>query len=187
MGTRDKGLILDPQDYSFEVFADANHSGNWKFEGCEDDAVTAKFRTDYVIKYTGCPVVWHSKLQTEIALLSTEAENVCLCESLRDAIPRMQLLKEIQDCGFEVPTSTHIVHCRLFEGNSGALELAKVPEMRSRTKHMNLKYHHFRSFMRQGLITIHPINSMLEQSADVLTKPLGNKYFRRHRFTLMGW
>jgi hypothetical protein len=145
-GTKDKGLILDPRDYSFDVFADADHSGNWKFEGYEDDDATAKSRTGYVIKYAGCSVVWHSKLQTEIALSSTEAEYVCLSESLRDAIPMMQLLKEIQDRGFSVPTSTPVVHCRLFEDNSGALELARVPKMRSRTKHMNLKYHHFRSF-----------------------------------------
>jgi hypothetical protein len=103
-----------------------------------------------------------------------------LSESLRDVIPMMQLLKEIQDRGFEVPTSTPIVHCRVFEDNSGALELAKVPKMRSRTKHMNLKYHHFRSFVRQGLITIHPINT-LEQPADVLTKPLGDEDFSKFR------
>jgi hypothetical protein len=131
--------------------------------------------------------MWHSKLQTEVALSSTEAEYVSLSESLRDAIPMMQLVKEIQDRGFKVPTSTPVIHCQLFEDNSGALELAKVPKMRSRTKHMNLKYHHFRDFVARGcLITVHPINTK-EQPADILTKPLGDEDFLRHRVTLLGW
>ena len=185
-GTSNEGLILDPKDYSFEVFADADHSGNWKFGESTDDEATAKSRTGYVIKYAGCPVVWHSKLQKEIALSSTEAEYVCLSESLRDTIPMMQFIKEIQDSGFKVPTSTPVVHCRLFEDNSGALELARIPKLRSRTKHVNLKYHHFRSFVHKSLISIHHIGT-LEQPADVMTKPLGEDDFKRHRFTLMGW
>jgi hypothetical protein len=185
-GTKDKGLILDPKDYSFEVFADADHAGNWRFEDCADDIATAKSRTGYVIKYAGCPVVWHSKLQTEVALSSTEAEYICLSESLRDTIPMMQLIKEIQDRGFEVPTSTPVVHCRLFEDNSGALELARIPKLRARTKHMNIKAHHFRSWVQRGLITIHHINT-LEQPADLATKPLAEEDFKRHRLTLMGW
>ena len=99
----------------------------------------------------------------------------------------MQFIKEIQDRGFKVPTSTPVVHFHLFEDNSGALELARVPnKLRSRTKHMNLKYHHYRSFARKSLISIHHIGT-LEQPADVMTKPLGEDDFKRHRFTLMGW
>ena len=29
--TKDKGLILDPKDYYFDDWVDADHSGNWKF------------------------------------------------------------------------------------------------------------------------------------------------------------
>ena len=36
------------------------------------------------------------------------------------------------------------VHCKLFEDNNGALELAKAPRYRPRTKHIAVKYHHFR-------------------------------------------
>jgi hypothetical protein len=40
-----------------------------------------------------------------------------------------------------------VMRCRVFEDNSGAVELAtsvKSPKMRPRTKHINTKYHHFR-------------------------------------------
>jgi hypothetical protein len=30
-----------------------------------------KLRTGYVLQYIGCPIIWGSKLQTEIALSST--------------------------------------------------------------------------------------------------------------------
>jgi hypothetical protein len=171
-GTRDEGLLLDPKEHSFQVVADADHSGNWKVDQSANDEATAKSRTGYVIKHAGCPVVWHSKLQTEIALSSIEAEHVCLRESLRDTVPMMQLIKEIQDCGFKVPTATPVVQCRL---------LTTIwTKLRPRTKHMNLKHHHFRSFVRRSLITIHHVGT-LEQSADVMTKPLGEEDFKRHR------
>jgi hypothetical protein len=34
----------------------------------------------------------------------------------------MQLIKELQDRGFDVPTSIPVIHCRLFEDNSGNKE-----------------------------------------------------------------
>ena len=62
-GTKDKGLILDPKEYSFDDWVDADNSGNWKFSESEDDPATAKSWTGYVITYAKCPIVWHSKLQ----------------------------------------------------------------------------------------------------------------------------
>jgi hypothetical protein len=45
---------LDPQDYSFEIFVDAGHSGNWKFRECEADIATAELRSGcIIIKYAG--------------------------------------------------------------------------------------------------------------------------------------
>ena len=48
--------------------------------------------------------------------------------------------------------------------------------MRPRTKHMNIKYHHFREAVNRGDITIHPINTK-DQQADIFTKPLDEKSF----------
>ena len=57
--------------------------------------------------------------------------------------------------------SDHIpkVHCRVFEDNSGAIEIAKVPKRRPRTKHINIKYHHFRDYVGRGEVTVHPIDT----------------------------
>jgi hypothetical protein len=50
--------------------------------------------TRYIIWYAGCPLVWASKMQTIIALSTTEAEYVALSAALCDVTFVMQLLKE---------------------------------------------------------------------------------------------
>jgi hypothetical protein len=186
MGTKDKGVILDPKVNSFECYVDADFCGNWNPDTASDDPATAKSRTGYVIKYAGCPVIWQSKLQTEVTLSTTEAEYVALSSALRDVTSLMYLLQEAHDRG--IPNIHYLaqVHCRVFEDNSGALELARIPKMRPRTKHLNVKYHHFREHVRKGLISVHPI-STLEQQADIYTKPLPQDLFQKFRLAIFGW
>ena len=50
-----------------------------------------------MILYKGCPVIWVSKMQTEIALSTTEAEYIALSQAMRDVIPLVNLLSELQD------------------------------------------------------------------------------------------
>jgi hypothetical protein len=187
MGTKDKGLILraDPSK-SFEVHVDCDFAGNWIRDDAMSDPSTAKSRTGYVISYGGCPVLWASKLQTEVVLSSTESEYVGLSESLRITIVMMNLLSEMKAYGIPILTATPTIFCKLFEDNAGAIHLAKVPKMRPRTRHINQKYHHFREWVKSGLIAILPIDTLL-QPADLFTKPLDVKLFEKHRFRIMGW
>ena len=144
-GTRTKGIYLKPNGDNFTVWADADYSGNWKKDDDEaiDNADTARSQSGYIISYLGCPVLSKSQLQTEIALSTTESEYVSLSQALRKAIPLMEIMREMKQQGYNVGSTTPEVHCRLFEDNSGALQLAKAPAMRPRTKHINIKYHHF--------------------------------------------
>ena len=98
----------------------------------------------------------------------------------------MQLLKEMKDRGYDVKSSKPKVTCKLFEDNSGALELARFPKMRPRTKHINQMYHHFRSYVAEKLIEIFPIGTA-SQIGDIFTKPLPRDQFRKLRFKLMGF
>jgi hypothetical protein len=70
--------------------------------------------------------------------------------------------------------------------NEGAIEIAKVPKMRPRTKHLNIKYHHFREEVKKGTVSIYHVTTG-EQMADMLTKPLDESLFERHRKKMMGW
>ncbi len=187
LGTKDEGIILHPDvSKSFEVHVDCDFAGNWVKEDAMDDPSTAKSRTGYVISYAGCPVIWASKLQTEVVLSTTESEYVGLSESLRIAIVMMNLLKEMQQHGVNIPKTNPVVYCKLFEDNAGAIHLAKAPKMRPRTRHINQKYHHFREWVKKGLIEILPIDTK-EQPADLLTKPLDVTSFVKHRKAVLGW
>jgi hypothetical protein len=143
--TRDKGIILRPNKSSFDCWVDASHAGEWRKHGAEseNDATTAKSRTGYVLLYAGCPLIWASKLQTEVALSSTEAEYIALSQAMREVIPLMNLMKEAQEQELPINIFQAHIHCKIFENNSGALEMARAPRMRPRTKHINIKYHHF--------------------------------------------
>ena len=135
--------------------------------------------------YSGCPITWASKLQTEVALSSTESEFIGLSQALRTTIPLMELIKELKKHGFDTASSVPKVHCQVFEDNSGAIEIAKVPKMRPRTKHINIKYHHFRDYVERGEITVHPLDTK-DQPADMLTKPLNESTLTNHREFVMG-
>ena len=51
---------------------DADFAGNWdKSDAGNPENVLS--RTGYIIFIYGCPVIWSSKLQTEIALSTAEA------------------------------------------------------------------------------------------------------------------
>lgn len=136
--------------------------------------------------YGNCPIIWASKLQTEVALSSTESEYVSLSQSLREVIPLMGLVQELANHGFHLNMTTPVVKCKVFEDNSGAMYMAQVPKMRPRTKHLNIKYHHFREAVQNGSITIHAIASE-DQEADILTKPLAKDPFCKLRYLIMGW
>jgi hypothetical protein len=129
-GTREMGIILNPREQSLECFADASFGGDWHKPTAAHDRTTAKSRTGYVITYCGCPIVWASKLQTEIALSTTEAEYIALSTALREVIPMMDLIQEARKHGIDLPLAPARVHCKAFEDNSGALEMAQTPKLR---------------------------------------------------------
>ena len=79
---------------SLEVYADADYCGLFDQETALYDPVTAKSRTGYLVLYMGCPIIWASKLQTETALSTCEAEYGSCSEALRQVIPIMELLEE---------------------------------------------------------------------------------------------
>ena len=186
-GTRSEGMYLHPKaDRSFEVWVDADFSGNYDKITAQSDPSTAKSRSGFVITYAGCPIQWTSKLQTQIALSTCEAEYISLSQSLREAMPLMNLAQELKDHGFKCEFTKPKVKCRVFEDNTGALALAKVPKIRPRTKHINLVYHHFREAVRDGRIDIEHVNTE-EQIADIFTKPLPQNLFLKFRRKLMFW
>jgi hypothetical protein len=178
-------MTPDPA-YSIEIFADADFCGLYNPETALYDPVTAKSRTGYIVKYMGCPIVWASRLQTETALSTTEAEYIRCSEALRTVIPLMDLLKEARSHGIQVATPKTKILCKLFCDNSGACELIRLPKFRPRTKHINTKLHHFRKHVASGHISVQFVPTT-EQQGDIATKPLTVSLFDKFRKLILGW
>jgi hypothetical protein len=184
--TRHIGLHFKPDaSKGFQCYCNADFAGNWNKELAETDPSTAKSRSGWVVFYAACPVIWASKLQSQVALSTTEAEYIAMSMALRDVIPLMELVKEMRERKFEIVNTQPYVYCKVFEDNSGALELARLPRLRPRTKHINVCYHHFREHVRKGLIKIFPVDTK-DQIADTLTKALAQNDFVRHRKLMCG-
>ena len=77
-------------------------------------------RTGYVIKYADFPVLRYSKLQSEIALNTTETEYIALSQSMIKVIPFINLLQEINKI-FNLNLNEPNFHCKAFEDNNNCI------------------------------------------------------------------
>jgi hypothetical protein len=67
-GTRDKRTVMRPmKGKELEVYVDASFCGNWDPAEAARDRDTARLRHGYIINYAGCPLLWKSQLQMEVA------------------------------------------------------------------------------------------------------------------------
>jgi len=186
--TQDEGLILWPTGvFDIECFIDADFAGLWPYED-KHDPTCVKSRTGFVICISGCPVIWSSKLQSDIATSTMEAEyNAGLSISMRELLPFKRLFLAVArgvGLGENVETTFQTT---VWEDNNGALTLANMEpgRMTPRSKHYAVKYHWFCSFLSPTL-TVKKIDTSL-QKADIFTKGLRIEKFREIRKLLCGW
>ena len=142
-------------------------------------------RTGYIIMYANCPIHFVNKLQTEIALSTAEAEYIALSQALREVIPLMTLLKEINKTFSVTPGASDFV-CTVHKDNQSCIKMAQSHRFTPRTKHIALKYHQFSLFVKAKRVTITYCRTEL-QKADLLTKPLSDALFFRLLSMVLGW
>ena len=185
LSTQDKGIHYKPDPTKgLECYVDADFAGGWS-SGDHTNPECVLSRTGFVIMYAGCPITWCSKLQTEIALSTTESEYIALSQAMREVIPFMNLMMEVGDI-FKLHNPKPKLHCKVFEDNRSCIRVAESPKFTPRTKHIAIKYHHFRSHVANKTIEILPISTH-DQLADIFTKPLDRVIFVKLRRSLMGW
>jgi hypothetical protein len=111
----------------------------------------------------GGAISWSSKLQSIVALSSTEAEYMVAVEAGKEIMWMRNILGEF---GYqqEGPSPLHI-------DNQSALSVSKNPEHFGRMKHLDLRFFWLRDVVEDG--TILPLHIPgTEQPADCLTKAL---------------
>ena len=118
-----------------------------------------------------------------------EAEYSALSASMRVLIPIREMLLEFEKY-VDVPPHFRSVDSSIsttvHEDNNGALMLATEHRITTRTKHYNIKWHHFWDHVRNGNIQVVRVPTQ-EQCADYFTKGLVREVFERCRAMNQGW
>ena len=186
-GTKDRGIQFQPDlKAGLDCYVDADFAGLYGYED-DQDPVSAKSRTGFVLTLFGCPIIWSSKLQTEITLSSTAAEYVAFSMAMRELLPMRALLKEMADKLHLEFAQTSLVRSTVFEDNQGCLSMVNTPKMSSRNKYLSLKYHFFRSHIGKHKGIEAKWIETTKQKADIFTKGLPEAQFVAIRKLLMGW
>ena len=154
-----------------------NYSNNFELYGYSDSdwagcVMSRKSTSGQLFRIGGCTVSWRSKKQSVVALSSTEAEYIALCEAAQETTWLRHLLHDI---GLQQVEPTTI-----FEDNQGSIALARNPKDHPRTKHVDVKYHFIRNTIeRKRMKVVYcPTADMV---ADTLTKGLPRPSFEKFR------
>ncbi len=193
--TKDKGLILHPtKTFTLDMYVDADFAGMWhqQHSALRENVLS---RTGYITTFCGCPIHWVSKLQSEIALSTTESEYIALSMATRELLPLRRLLQEIHHHSlitlpseniFNITKMPTLIATQVYEDNEACIVLAHSETSKVRTKHIALKWHHFKDQIKQGFIKDVKIGSNFNW-ADIMTKPLGCQKHEALRKLIMGW
>ena len=168
-----------------DMFADDDFTGMHNTED-KQDYVSVKSRSGILLTFRNVPILWSSKLQTKIALSTLEAGYIALSQGMRDLVSTRRLLAELgEHMSYKLENVSHV--SKVWEDNTGIQNLAnsKGPLMTSRTKHIAIKYHWFRSLIGPQ-IEILRIDTK-EQRADIFTKGLTRFNFEQVCKRVTGW
>ena len=188
-GTSSQGTIVkQSSQLSLHCYADADFAGLFKVDPPES-FTSAKSRTGYLIKVSGCPLIWKSQLQSTIALSTAESEYYALSQAMRMLIPIRALLDEMCRVIATKPAlilSENSVRATLYEDNTSALRLATDQQLTARTRHYHVRYHFFWAEVREGNVEVVYVETKA-QDADYMTKIQCFDTFVSNRLRVQGW
>eukprot|EP00253_Pinus_taeda_P011320 PITA_11320 len=147
----DQALCFGGSNISLQGYVDADMAG---------DRDNRRSTTGYVFTVGGTNVSWVSKIQSVVALSTTEAEYVAATEASKEMIWLQRFMGEL---GKKHDIGT------LYSDSQSAIHLAKNSAFHSRTKHIQLKYHFIRSVLEDGELKLEKIHTS-QNPADMLTK-----------------
>jgi hypothetical protein len=164
--TADCGITFGTTDEGFEVYVDAD----WGSQPHRHSM------SGYVVMLNGGPVAWSSRKQPIIALSTAEAEYIALTVAIREILYLKLLTEELYDIT--------ISSIPVYSDNQAAIALASNNKFHARTKHIDLRYHFVRSYIKDGLFELRycPTDDNI---ADALTKPLARPRLQKLR-TMIG-
>ncbi|VVT58406.1 uncharacterized protein SAPINGB_P006190 [Magnusiomyces paraingens] len=163
-GTAELGLEYRAQKvYKLVGYSDADYA---------QDKQDRKSFTGYVFILSGGPITWACRKQVSPASSSVESEYMSLSDASKECFWINQLLSL---CKIPVPLPV-----TMFEDNQGCIALAQNPVFHRRTKHIDVRYHVVRHYIRSGVIHLEYLDTQV-MLADMFTKNLGRVKFETLR------
>jgi hypothetical protein len=163
-GTEDLGLFYQKTNvFEFKGYVDSDWYG---------DIDDRNSTSGYAFYMGGTIFTWLSKKQPIVTLSTCEAEYVAASLGVSHAIWLKRLLQELKCLQLE---STEI---RI--DNKSAIELAKNPVHHERSKHIDMRFHSIREYIKDGEVRVVHVQ-INYQAADVFTKALPKPLFENNK------
>ena len=160
------GKSMD-DEWDLSMHVDADHAG---------DPDGRKSRYGFVIKLNNDVIDFGSGLQNRVTPSTPESEYVALAHGLKELLWAKQIVEEL---GIKIRTPITI-----HEDNQTCIKIAENPMSQKRTRHMDIRYHFIRDYVKDKTIRLQYCQTDFQQ-ADILTKPLPRPAFERLRGHLM--
>ena len=140
-----EGLIIHPLSTAMTIdcYVDSDFAGLWKIDNPQDSQ-SAQSRTGYLVELGGSPLLWASKMQTEVASSTCEAEYIALSTAMRALLP-VRHIYEVVCVSLNLDRNPNSVISTVFEDNCAAKILATTdpPRLTPQSRHIAVKYHWF--------------------------------------------
>jgi len=165
LSTENHGLKLNPtlgDKFYLEGISDSEYAG---------DKETRISVYGYILYFCGAPIAWKSKAGKSVTLSSTEAEYVASSEVAKEVIFAKNIIESI-GIKIELPINIRV-------DNVGAIYLANNYATSQRTKHIDIRAHFLREFIKDGILKVVFIRSE-ENDADIFTKNTTEELFHLH-------
>ena len=122
LGTREKGIKYKIDlSKGLKCYVDADFAGRWD-QTDPHNASNLLLCTGFVIKYADCSIYWSSKLQTEIAFSTAEAEYITLSSVLRKVIPLMTVMDKLNEV-FPLLMTALQFFCEVWEDSQSCIAM----------------------------------------------------------------
>lgn len=163
--TADDCLVLGGESLTIHGCCDADYAG------CK---MSRRSTSGYALFLGNGIVDWKSQRQATVSRSTAEAEYIAAAE-LSKAVTYM--------LGMSIQVGIPDQKVQVGIDNQSALALTKDPISASRTKHVDIAYHHVRDLVKYGMMGFNYIPSE-QNAADIFTKPLAVELFQKHKHTL---
>ena len=155
--------LLDTPFIYITCFADYNHVPQLItfVDASHASEVNRKGVTGGILKFGKTIFVWVSTKQATYSLSTAESEYKALSEMLKETLHGYALFEEI---GLQQD-----LPLKIYEDNTATIAMSNNPIINKKSKHIELAYHFFKSYVQKKVIQLYYISTHY-QEADLFTK-----------------